>query len=88
MIYAGAMVRSIRALRETPDEELIDEHDQHAESTVVGTQYYLDELNRRAQQRSVEAADRLARRAFWLTIANTAFALVAAVAAMIALCKG
>lgn len=81
------MVRSIKALRETSDEQLIAEHDQHAQSTIVGTQYYLDELNRRVQQRSLEATDRLARRALWLTIVNTVFAAVATVAAVVALFK-
>lgn len=82
------MVRSIKALRETSDEELIAEHDGHANSTVVGTQYYVDELNRRVQQRALEAADRLARRAFWLTIVNTVLAVIAAAAAVVALLKG
>lgn len=81
------MVRSIKALREASDEDLIAEHDGHANSTVVGTQYYMDELNRRVQQRALEAADRLARRAFWLTIVNTVFAVVAAAAAVVALFK-
>lgn len=81
------MVRSIKALRETPDEQLIAEHDQHAQSTNVGIQYYVDELNRRVQQRSLEAADRLARRAYRLTIVNTVLAVVATVAALVALFK-
>jgi len=81
------MVRSIKTLRESPDEQLIAEHDEQAKNTVVGTQYYLDELNRRVQQRALEAADRLARRVFWLTIVNTVFAVIAAVAAVIALFK-
>jgi hypothetical protein len=49
------MVRSIRALRDNSDDELIAEHGEHAKSTVVGTQYYVDELNRRVQQRALEA---------------------------------
>lgn len=81
------MVRSIKTLRETPDEQLIAEHDQLAQNTVVGTQYFMDELNRRVQQRALEAADGLARRAFWLTVANTVLAVVAAVAAVVALFK-
>jgi hypothetical protein len=74
-------------LKEMPDEQLIAEHDDQAKNTVAGTQYYVDELNRRVQQRALEAADRLARRAFWLTIVNTVFAVVAAVAAVVALFK-
>jgi len=81
------MVRSMRALREIPDEQLITEHDELANHTVVGTQYYADELSRRAQLRALEAADRLARQAYWLTVANTFLAAVAAIAAVIALFK-
>jgi hypothetical protein len=81
------MVRSIKALRETPDEQLIAEHDQHAQHTAVGTQYFVDELNRRVQQRALEATDRLARRAYQLTVVNTVLAVVAAAAALLALFK-
>lgn len=81
------MVRSIKALQETPDGQLISEHDELALHTVVGTQYYVDELGRRTQQRALEAADRLARRAYWLAVANTVLATVAAIVAVIALFK-
>ncbi|WP_327008435.1 hypothetical protein OHA72_14985 [Dactylosporangium sp. NBC_01737] len=68
-----------------PDDELIAEHDGHAKHTVVGTQYYLDELNRRAAERSAEATNRLAHRAYVLTWVNLIVAVVATVAAIIAL---
>ncbi|RQX15844.1 hypothetical protein DDE19_17680 [Micromonospora ureilytica] len=81
------MVRSIRDLRETSDDILIDEHDQKARSTHVGTDYYTDELERRERRRAIEASDRLARRAYRLAWSNSLLALVAAVAAIIALFK-
>lgn len=84
MATLWGMVRSIKALQEASDEELIADHDRHAPSTSVGTQYYLDELNRRAQERAAEAADQLARRVYRLTIANTVVAVIAAVAAVAA----
>ena len=58
------MVRPIKVLRETPDEQLIAEHDEQAKNTGVGTQYYVDELTVEYKQRALDAADRLARRAF------------------------
>lgn len=81
------MVRPIKALRETSDDELIAEHDKIATHTVVGTAYYVDELERRERRRAIEASDRLARRAYRLAWSNTLLALVAALAAIVALFK-
>lgn len=66
-------------MRNATDEELIAEHDQHAQHTFVGTQYYLDELRRRDSARETASSLRLARAAFWLTVANTLLAAVAVV---------
>ncbi|MGR6316490.1 hypothetical protein Q2K19_10605 [Micromonospora soli] len=79
------MVRKIADLRAATDEELIAEHDHHAGNTVVGTQYYMDELERRERRRAIKASDRLARRAYRLAWSNTILAAVAAIAAIIAL---
>ena len=38
-------------LQKLSDDELIAEHDELAKSTVVGTQYHLDELRYRRQKR-------------------------------------
>lgn len=86
------MVRSIAELRETPDEQLMQEHDRDAKSTVAGTGYYLDELERRSRERAAsatrelaEASNRLARRSFWLALSSTILSGIATVAAVIAL---
>lgn len=55
------MVRSVRELRETSDDELIREHDAKAKHTEVGTGYYMEELDRRSRERSIEASNRLAK---------------------------
>lgn len=60
---------SIRELRTLSDEELIRRHDEEATHTVVGTQYYLDELHRRAQERQTTTIVRYTRYIFWLTVA-------------------
>jgi len=49
------MSKSIADLRALSDEDLIHEHDETARSTVVGTNYYLDELARRESKRSADA---------------------------------
>jgi hypothetical protein len=47
--------------------------------------YYLDELRRRETARVIEASNRLARRAYWLSVINGALAFVSAAAAVIAI---
>jgi hypothetical protein len=42
------------------DDDLIAEHDQRARNTVVGTDYYVEELDRRSRERATEASQRLA----------------------------
>ena len=49
------MSESFSELRALTDEQLIEKHDQRAKTTTVGTQHYLDELNRRHQDRQTEA---------------------------------
>lgn len=79
------MVRSIEKLRAASDDDLIAEHDAQAPHAVVATGYYQDELARREQRRAIESTNKLSGGAFWLTVANTVLAAVAAVAAIIAL---
>lgn len=81
------MARSIAALRAAPDDELIREHDALASSTVTGTQYFLDELNRRANERAQVAAEILARRVFWLGIASTVASVLALAVSVAALLR-
>jgi CHASE3 domain sensor protein len=82
------MVRTIAELRQTSDEDLIVEHDRLAGVTSVGTAYYMDELERRSRDRATQAAQALAQRAFWMTVASTVLALVAVVTSVLALLFG
>jgi hypothetical protein len=82
------MVRTIAELRQTSDEDLIAEHDRVAVHTSVGTAYYMDELERRSRDRATRAAQTLAQRAFWMTVASTVLALVAVVTSVPALVLG
>lgn len=64
-----------RELRKISDEELIDQHDKESKCTVVGTNYYLEELARRGSQR---VNDSMLRCTKWIT-AMTAVMLLATV---------
>jgi hypothetical protein len=79
------VVRKIADLWNTPDEVLIAEHDTRAVNTSVGTDYYMDELERRSRERAAAASHELAVRAFWLSIATTVLSVVAVVVSVIAL---
>lgn len=79
------MSRSIAALRTMSDDELIREHDEMATHTAVGTQYYVDELHRRALERSGLEDRRLARIAVWLSVANLLAAAAAVGVSIVAL---
>lgn len=75
------MAPKLIRLRELTDEQIVEAHDGLAPNTVVGVNYYLDELTRREFVRSSEAALTEARSARRLAGMN---ALVAAVAVIIA----
>ena len=70
------MSMTYRELRAASDEELILAHDQIAQQTVVGTAYYLQELNRR----DAERLDRSIRR---LTVVNIALVVVSTAAVIL-----
>lgn len=72
------MVYSIKELRELTDEELIKEHDNKAKNTVAGTQYYIDELDRRSRDRNERAMLKL-------TIVSTATSIIAITISVIAI---
>jgi hypothetical protein len=75
----------ITQLRTTSDEELIRLHDAESVHTTVGTQYFLDELNRRAAVQAAEATDRLAARTLVLTYVGVSLSVIATIAAVLAL---
>lgn len=66
------MSYTLKELRAIPTERLIVEHDHHAQHTVVGVQYYLDELARRDGAAANERALELSRAAVKLTEAAAA----------------
>ena len=58
------MIESLSDLRILTDDEVVSRYDLLAEHTVGGTQYYLDELNLRAQDRQTKTMLRFTK---WVT---------------------
>lgn len=73
--YSRRVSTSIEKLRTTCDDDRIRLHDEVAQHTVVGTDYFMEELHRRSELRAMESSNRLAHRAIWLSAANAALAL-------------
>jgi len=66
------MSYKIKELRNLSDEHLIKEHDRKAESTVMGTNFYMQELDRRSR---VEF-ERTTRRLSWLSALASIMAVI------------
>ena len=49
------MAKTWNKLRSLTDDEIINGYDIQASTTIIGSQYYLDELNRRYQERHAKA---------------------------------
>lgn len=69
------MSYTYKELRSLDDEQLIAEHDRHAENTCVGVNYYLEELSRRDSERVNKSMLRCTR---WMTV-MTAVVLIATI---------
>ncbi|OGP68419.1 MAG: hypothetical protein A2W27_11025 [Deltaproteobacteria bacterium RBG_16_44_11] len=79
------MAYTLKELQELSDDQLISEHDALAQSTVMGINYYRDELNRRGQNRQTEAMLLYTRRLLWLTVFVAILTVVNVVAILIPL---
>lgn len=75
----GGMARTFADLRATSDEDLVRQHDAHAQHTVAGVNYYLDELARRDASSAgarIEAMTRRIEVLTWVIAGMTAVILV------------
>jgi hypothetical protein len=77
------MAKKIEELRKMSMDELIRAHDSHAQNTVVGTQFYLDEIVRREAEAQTQAMIGLTKRLEILTWVIMFLTLVNAVAALL-----
>ena len=78
---------TIAELRKLSDDDLISRHDRLAQSTQLGLGYYLDELNRRAQDHQTDRMVSLTRWITILTVVVTVATIANAVIAIIMLRK-
>ena len=79
------MSSTLKELREMTDEQVIEEHDNLAQRTMMGLNYYLDELNRREQNRQTEAMLSYTRRMLWLTVLVAILTVVNVIAVLVPL---
>ncbi|NYG05708.1 hypothetical protein BJ986_000195 [Phycicoccus badiiscoriae] len=76
----------IADLRRATDEvDLVRLHDEVAPHTMVGVDYYLEELQRRDFVRAAESSEKLARAAAWLSVVSAAASVLALLVSVIAL---
>lgn len=80
---AGNAPKTLGELEAMTDADIYDRYEKAAENVLVGNGFWLDELDRRAQRRSAEAAERLTRWSFVLTVIATGAAIIATIAAVI-----
>jgi hypothetical protein len=79
------MALSVKELKALTIEELEKRQDEQAQHTVVGTQYYLDELGRREQDKLNQEMLQLTRDMHRMTIAMTRATLLALAIAVLSL---
>ena len=70
------MIPTHGQLASLSDQDLVDRYDAAAQHTVVGTGFYLDELNRRAQARQSAAILDLTRQVRNLTVIITLLTII------------
>ena len=77
------MSQSIEELRKLSDDEVIVLHDRVAQNTQVGVQFYLDEINRREQNKQTDLMVKYTEKILWLTIAIGVLTVINVVAIII-----
>ncbi|HRB20105.1 MAG TPA: hypothetical protein PLB54_00110 [Nitrosomonas sp.] len=77
------MSQSIEQLRKLTDDEVIALHDIIATRTDVGVQFYLDEINRREQNKQTELMVKFTKQILRLTIIITVLTVINLVAVII-----
>jgi len=70
------MSQTIEQLSKLSDDEIISLHDKAANNTVVGVQFYLDEINRREQNKQTKLMLKYTKYMLWLTILVTFLTII------------
>lgn len=81
------MAYSLKELRSLTDEQLIEEHDNCAASTVNHIHYFLEEIKRRDQNRQTETIIKYTRIMTWLTVFIAVLTVVNVVAVIVQVCQ-
>ena len=77
------MSQSIAQLRKLTDDEVIVLHDTVAVHTQVGVQFYLDEINRREQNKQTDLMVKYTKQMLWLTIFVAALTVINVIAVLV-----
>lgn len=77
------MSQSIEQLRKLTDDEVIALHDTVAVHTQVGVQFYLDEINRREQNKQTDLMVKYTKQMLWLTIFVAALTVINVIAVIV-----
>lgn len=77
------MSQSIEQLRKLTDDEVIALHDRAANNTDVGVQFFLDEINRREQNKQTELMVKFTKQILRLTIIITILTVINVVAVIV-----
>jgi hypothetical protein len=77
------MSQSIEQLRKLTDDEVIALHDTVATHTQVGVQFYLDEINRREQNKQTDLMVKYTKQMLWLTIFVAALTVINVIAVIV-----
>lgn len=77
------MSQSIEQLRKLTDDEVIALHDTVAAHTQVGVQFYLDEINRREQNKLTDLMVKYTKQMLWLTIFVAALTVINVIAVIV-----
>ena len=72
-------------LRALSDDEVAAAYDTEARRVPPSLDYWEDELDRRSRERLALAADRLARRSFWLSVVSAGTSVLAVAVAVLTL---
>lgn len=80
-----SMSMKLMDLHALPDDELIRRHDVEAKNTVVGTAYWMKELERRNWERVEQSNTRLARASLGVAVGSLSVAFVSIVIAVVSL---
>jgi hypothetical protein len=81
------MSHRIAEIKAMSDQELIEQHDKVATHTVMGVQYFLDELRSRENDRISKRMAIIADRMWWLSVAVSVATMIGTVFSILAYFK-